>query len=199
MRYLFTFSLLVLIGNQCFAQFAKNPQPAQLKPKQQAPSQASTNMPPPPVEDPNMKKAVKYYQDGMKETNLNNVISKFSKAIELNPNYREAIFYRGVAYYQNKNAQKAINDFNKMIQIDPRNFGAYMYRGRAKESLKLFEDALNDYNKALKMNPKFAEGLFYRGQYFKNNGNDAKKACEDLSAAKQLGFNVSEEDLKACK
>lgn len=199
MRQLFAFSLLVFLGNTCLAQFAKNPPPPQIKPKQTAPAQAPANIPPPPMEDPNIKKAMKFYQDGMKETNLNNVISKFSKAIELNPNYREAIFYRGVAYYQNKNPQKAINDFDKMIQIDPRNFGAYMYRGRAKESLKLLDDAVIDYDKALKMNPKFAEGLFYRGLYYKNNGNNTKKACDDLSQAKKLGFNVSEDDLKDCK
>jgi tetratricopeptide (TPR) repeat protein len=83
--------------------------------------------------------------------------------------------------------------------MSPRHYGAYAYRGRAKESLKLFTDAIADYNTALKLNPKFGEGYYYRGMYFKNNGNDPKKACEDLKQAKKLGYNVSDADLKDCE
>ncbi len=199
MRYILSVLLLALLSSNCIAQFAKNPPPPQPKPQQTAPQQAPVKAAPAPPVDPNIKKAQDFYQAAMKETSLDNVVKKFSKAIELNPNFREAIFYRGVAYYQNKNAQKAINDFDKIIQLDPKNFGAYMYRGRAKESLKLLGDALSDYNTAVKMNPKFAEGLFYRGQYYKMNGNDAKKACDDFNQAKKLGFNVAEDLLKDCK
>jgi tetratricopeptide (TPR) repeat protein len=193
--------LAAFLSINSFAQFIKNPPPIQPKPQNnQAPANAPQNTPPPPPPVKTFsKEATKYFQKAMQGTDLNKVVQDLSKAIELEPTYTEAIFYRGVANYHNKNGQKAVNDFDKCIQMNPRHFGAYAFRGRAKESLNLMSDALSDYNTALKLNPKFGEGYYYRGMYFKNATKDTKKACDDLKEAKKFGYNVSENDLKGCE
>jgi tetratricopeptide (TPR) repeat protein len=71
----------------------------------------------------------------------------YSKAIELDPRYAMAYYYRGCAYKDHGNYQQAINDFDKFIELNPQYAIAYYYRGitygmhgnneRAFESLKI--------------------------------------------------------------
>jgi|GEM_PF-4875636 len=145
-----------------------------------------------------VKDAKYYYGVAMKQTDLNKVISNFSKAIELDPKYVDAIYYRGVAHFHNKNHSKALTDFTTVIRLDRKHFGALTYRGRTQESMKQPAQALKDYNDALSLNPKYGEGLYYRGLYFRKNEQQSK-ACADLKQAKALGYAVPAAELQGCK
>ena len=46
-------------------------------------------------------------------------LENFTKAIELNPNYTEAYFARGLAYYKLKDRENAKSDLNKCLQLQP--------------------------------------------------------------------------------
>lgn len=143
------------------------------------------------------KDAKYYYETAMKQSDLKKVISNFSKAIELQPNYTEAIYYRGVAYFHSKDFTKALADFNKVTQIDSKHYGALAYRGRTKDALKKSTEALADLNAALALNAKYGEGHYFRGLYYKSHGN-AAKACTDFNQAKKNGYSVPEPDMNGC-
>lgn len=54
-----------------------------------------------------------------KEGNFPAAVKVFDKAIELNPNFSDALFYRGTAYLNDFKFDEAINDFDRAIQLEP--------------------------------------------------------------------------------
>lgn len=117
---------------------------------------------------------------------INLKISFLNAAIELNPNYTHAYFYRGIEKYYLKEYRNAISDYNIIIEKDKENFQCYTYRGMAKAELKDNNGAMSDFNKAIEINPKDAFVYGSRG-YLKFNLNQKEAACLDFSRAVELG------------
>jgi tetratricopeptide (TPR) repeat protein len=90
---------------------------------------------------------LEYYQKAIQYCN---------KAIELEPNHREAYFIKGMCnYYLNQN-QEAIKDFDKAIELDPNKSDAYIQRGFAKMHNKDYLGVLLDENKLKEIIPNFS-------------------------------------------
>ena len=89
---------------------------------------------------------LKQYQEAM---------DLYNQIIQLNPNYSNAYFNRGVAYDDLKEYKKAIADYTKAIELDPNYTYAYYNRGVAYYHLKEYENAILDYTKAIKLDPNF--------------------------------------------
>lgn len=68
-------------------------------------------------------------------------LADFKKAIELEPEYSQPYYYRGIYFFNKKNFISAINDYTKAIEIDP--FFAESYKKRAESYKKI-----NELNKA---------------------------------------------------
>lgn len=66
-------------------------------------------------------------------------INDYTKAIEINPDYADAYFYRGCAKHKLKNYRGALADFSRAIQINPNYVDAYYYRGIVKDDLARYE------------------------------------------------------------
>ncbi|MBI5778522.1 MAG: tetratricopeptide repeat protein [Planctomycetes bacterium] len=92
------------------------------------------------------------YNHEKKEYNA--AISKWTKAIKLDPNCVDAYCNRGNAYYNKKDYAKAIIDHTKEIELNPTDIDmAYLRRGVdywLKGDLNL---ALTDFTKALEIKP----------------------------------------------
>jgi len=105
-------------------------------------------------------------------------IAQFNKAIEINPQFAEAYYSRGIAYLSMGNRYQAISDFTKVIEINPNIAEAYYHRavayviennsyGQVWKNVNPTEDyydqALKDVNKAeslgYKVNPDFLNRL----------------------------------------
>ena len=119
---------------------------------------------------------VQEYEKG----NYEKAIEYFTKAIELKPDYAEAYFNRGLAYfktgsyYNREPYEKAIQDFTKAIELKPDFVDAYYHRGLAyiqfvhyyrkpfsQDVIDKFNKAVNDFNKVLELDPNYA--LAYAG------------------------------------
>ena len=68
-----------------------------------------------------------FQKDDLKD--YNGAIADYTKAIELNPNYANAYYNRGISKHNLKDYNGAISDYNKAIEIDPNYANAYYNRG----------------------------------------------------------------------
>ena len=75
----------------------------------------------------NLQRGIEAYERG----DMAGAINYYDKAMELNPDYADAYYYRGRAYYDNNNDADAIEDFNNAIELNPDYADAYHYRGQA--------------------------------------------------------------------
>jgi tetratricopeptide (TPR) repeat protein len=103
-------------------------------------------------------------------------------AIELNPNFAEAYYSRGLLYAKTGGEpSKAFADFNKAIALNPNYADAYSNRGNMYLSLREFQKAINDCTKAIKLStdgspiPYFNRGIAYA------NMGEVEKAIEDYN------------------
>ncbi|MGD0710405.1 MAG: tetratricopeptide repeat protein [Bacteroidales bacterium] len=82
------------------------------------------------------------------QKNYTGAISDYNTAIELDPKYGMAYFFRGAAKAQTSDYKGAIADFDKATEINPKHGLAYFYRGVAKMSVGNKDGACSDWNKA---------------------------------------------------
>ena len=75
----------------------------------------------------NVQRGINAAQRGDIDTAMN----YYNKAIEMNPDYADAYYYRGRAYYNNNDDTNAIEEFDKAIEMNPDYADAYHHRGRA--------------------------------------------------------------------
>jgi tetratricopeptide (TPR) repeat protein len=90
---------------------------------------------------------LEYYQTAIQYCN---------KAIELEPNHREAYFIKGMCNYYSKENQEAVMDFDKAIELDPNKSDAYIQRGFAKMHNNDYLGVLFDENKLKELIPNFS-------------------------------------------
>ena len=67
------------------------------------------------------KKAKDLFEEGLKYQKLgkfDEAIELYTKSLELNPEFDEAYFHRGVAYANKREYQPAKKDFEKVIELD---------------------------------------------------------------------------------
>lgn len=119
----------------------------------------------------------------------------FSKAIELDPTNFEAYLERALLKDATGDFTGAIQDYSKVIELNPSMVVAYINRGFIKWSLKIYYDAMNDFTEVIKKDPKNSDAYFYRG-LIKHHLEQSDNGCSDLFKAKELGFDLSQEELE---
>ena len=118
-----------------------------------------------------------------KEGNYKEAKTDFTKAIEINPEYVKAYYYRGTARLNKlKDYRSAIADFTKAIEIDPEFVKAYNNRGITKAKLDNYRDAISDFSKAIEINPQAVRVHINRGNA-KFELENYKDAIADYSKA----------------
>ncbi len=111
-----------------------------------------------------------YFQSGvnsLKAGNYTTAISDFTKALEQNPSYPQAVYNRGLAHQQLKNNTEAHEDFVK---------AAEMYRVK-----KEYNWAITSFNRALEVNNQSFSALLGRGDLYLAKGEETA-ALADFDA-----------------
>lgn len=101
-------------------------------------------------------------------------IEDYTKAIEINPNYANAYYNRGIAKKNLEDYYGAIADFSEAIELDPDDAAAYYNRGFAKYYLEDYYGAIKDYTRAIELDPDLAA---VAAAY--NNRGNAKSELKD--------------------
>jgi tetratricopeptide (TPR) repeat protein len=90
-----------------------------------------------------LRRGIAYYNDSQ----YDQAISDFTKALEINPRDADAYSNRGSVYREKGQYEQAISDSNKALEINP-NFGmAYYQRGRVYYLKGEYNKSWNDIKK----------------------------------------------------
>lgn len=164
-----------------------------------------------------------YYQRGnvyAHQNDFQQALANFDKAIELNPQFVDAYYNRGLVYENLGSAillsgrdyfEKALPDYSKAIELNPQFAKAYNNRGTTYYNLglidyalpnvsngkKYFEKALLDYTHAIRLRTEDPKVYFNRSLIWLK-WRDWKKAKADLSRARYNGFNLVEAVFISC-
>jgi len=134
-------------------------------------------------------KAEQYFHKGyyFLEIDKQRAIESFTEAINANPDYAFAHYYRAIANYKLGNYESAIRGFGLSISLDSNLTKAYMLQGLAYKNLDSLDKAGYYFDKYLESNPSDSSGFAQsvRGRNRISLGK-YKEALEDFSNAKAL-------------
>ena len=141
-----------------------------------------------PVQGQTPTTAVDYNNRGVDRQNagdLDGAIADYTKAIEIDPRYRDAYNNRGTSRATKGDLDGAIADYTKGLEIDPHSAMAYYGRGVVRQAKGDLDGAIADYNRAVEIDPLNAPAYYNRG-----NGRQAKGdldgAIADLTKAIEI-------------
>ena len=105
-----------------------------------------------------------------------------SQLLQLNPNYYEANFLKGLISAKKEKYPDAISYFNKVIDANPNHEKALYNMALAKGLLEDYTNAIKDLDKCISVNPNYAMAFYNRGYWYEITENytaaisDYKKA-----------------------
>lgn len=104
-----------------------------------------------------IKKANGHYQEGIAnlEIDRQQAFVSFQKAIQINPDHKEAHYSLGHLYALQGKYRQAEEEFRKALRVDPDYSEAYNYLGQILEQQNRWSEAIEAYRKALG-NPLYA-------------------------------------------
>jgi tetratricopeptide (TPR) repeat protein len=118
--------------------------------------------------------------------NYSEAILDYTKAIEFKPEYAEAYYNRGLAYYHLKEYFKAISDYSKVIQIYQDIEQVYYNRGTVYMKLNEYSKAISDFTKAIEINPNYSDAYCNRGFAYEEGFQEYSKAIADYDKAIEI-------------
>lgn len=121
-----------------------------------------------------------YLRQGMNESNLDNAISDFCVAIQLNPGEALAYEYRGTCNFLKNNLGEAISDVTEAIRLNPTNSINYLNRGGVYRVKGELEKAIADHTEALRLNPTNDTAYKARASLYADK-EDFVRAIADLN------------------
>jgi tetratricopeptide (TPR) repeat protein len=129
-----------------------------------------------------------------------NALKYYNKAIDLDNNYYDAYFNRGLLYAtQFKNLKKGHADLERSIEIKPKKKLSYLYSGMLYRDEEEFGKAKDMFNKVIELYPDYAEAYFERAITWYKIGI-LNMVCKDLDKAESLGYTKATETKKqVCK
>ena len=141
--------------------------------------------------DTTKNSAITYFFKGLLSDNDNKSIENYTKAIEINGEFKEAYINRGDAYLKKKEWDKAIKDCEKAIDIDSRFKEPYNNLGVAYDGKNESYKAIKNYTKAIEIDDRFKEAYNNRGIiYYKMDEFD--KAIKDFDKAIEIDDRYKE-------
>jgi superkiller protein 3 len=86
-------------------------------------------------------------------------LAKYDGAISIDPQYKDALYRKGVSFIATNNTTQAVALFDQVLEIDPSYKQAYNAKGLALEIGGAYAESLAAYDKALELDPKFTQAL----------------------------------------
>lgn len=116
-------------------------------------------------------------------------IAEFSRAIDRNPTFVEAVQNRALVYVAIGNLGQAVSDLSLVVEIRPECVDAYDRRGRLYLSMEQYDQAIADFGKVTALDSGHPEAYFLRALACYAKGR-YEEAWEDLDRLQTLGRAV---------
>ncbi|MBD2195348.1 MULTISPECIES: tetratricopeptide repeat protein [Calothrix] len=114
-----------------------------------------------------------FYNQGLekaKQKDYAGAIAEFNLALQQTPDFPEAYFQRGLAYYDSGAILQAVSDYTEVIKLNPESVEAYYSRALARVALKNLPGALEDVERAIRFNSHYAAAYSLRGMVRRKQG-----------------------------
>jgi tetratricopeptide (TPR) repeat protein len=101
---------------------------------------------------------------------------------QINPNYYELYFLKGLVFAIKEKYADAITNFNKVVDANPNHEKTLYNRALAKGLLEDYSSAIKDLDKCIAIDPNYAMAFYNRGYWYEQSENytaaisDYKKA-----------------------
>lgn len=102
----------------------------------------------------------------IKEANIT-----ISQLQQINPNYYELYFLKGLVFAIKEKYPDAIANFNKVIDVNPNHEKALYNRALAKGLLEDYASAIKDLDKCIAINPNYTMAFYNRGYWHELSEN----------------------------
>lgn len=131
----------------------------------------------------NSKNAIELYNQGNTLIQLQRyeeALATYEKAIDIKPDYPQAVYGKGKALFQLKKYQESLIAYDQAIQIQPNYLEAWTNRGFVLVRLKRYSEAIATVDKALQLKNDDPKVWQLKGDIFikMSQYNDAVKAYE---------------------
>ena len=113
---------------------------------------------------------------------IKQAICDFNHALEINPDYVDALVNRGSAYALQNRYNDALKDFNHALEIDRKQAGIYNLRGEIYLLNKMYGQATKDFTAAIILNPMYSDAFLNRARAYAERGMD-EEADSDYNQA----------------
>lgn len=136
-------------------------------------------------------KARKEYEkaeDALQKRKLDEAAKRIAKALEIYPNFAEALTMRAIMAMDSKQIDLASADLQKAIEADPGYATAYFAMGAVQTLQSQFDDALRSLDRGLALQPNSWQGHFEVGKAQIGKGNYAA-AIKSLDRAQMFTPN----------
>jgi tetratricopeptide (TPR) repeat protein len=131
------------------------------------------------------REAYRRAHEAVEKGKMEDAHKHLAKALELCPNYAEALTLRGVLALNQQDSQAAIADLDKAIQADG-NYGmAYMVMGSALNMQGKFDEAIRSLQHGQSLAPNYWQGYFELGKSYIGKA-DYPAALQQLERAQSL-------------
>ena len=133
---------------------------------------------------------------GSAETNLQDAVRHWEKAVSIYPAFMEAHLRLGTAYMDLKQWDKAEATLRRVIQIDPKTANAWFALGELYMQQKRIDDAEKALREGLAVENRSWQGHFALGRLYLGKG-ETVKAARQIALTIQLNPNLAEAHLLA--
>jgi tetratricopeptide (TPR) repeat protein len=143
--------------------------------------------------------AVSWYGKGLEladDLRYREAIECFDRALELEPDYEQALVARGSVLLNAGRYEDAYRDLSRAVEIDPKDTAAYYIRGLVYEQVNNYENAAADYTAALTIEPDNVDCLFRRGLSLREIGR-TDEAIADFRRACEFGYGYACDEMNA--
>ncbi len=105
------------------------------------------------IDNSEVKELMVHGVNDMNEFYLDDAVEKFSRIIELAPNFAEGWNKRATAYFLMEEYELATADITRTLELEPRHFGALSGQGLIYIAQRRHKDALHFFKRAIAINP----------------------------------------------
>lgn len=122
----------------------------------------------------------------LKEANVS-----ISQLLQINPNYYEVYFLKGLIFAKKEKYPDAITNFNKVMDANPKHDKALYNMALAKGLLEDYTNAIKDLDKCIDINPNYAMA-FYNRAYWQELSENYTAAIVDYKKAIEIDHHYTE-------